>query len=56
MSAGDFSGIVTAVLLLAFVYGVIWLWSDRRKSMLDEASRLPLDDEWVESKDKGARP
>lgn len=56
MSAGDFSGIVTAVMLVAFVYGVIWLWSDRRKPMLDEAARMPLEEDRIESKDKGAQP
>ena len=39
------SGIVTAILLVAFVAGVIWAWSSKRKASFDAAARLPLDDE-----------
>jgi cytochrome c oxidase cbb3-type subunit 4 len=38
------SGIVTAFLLVAFVGGVIWAWSSKRKAAFDDAARLPLDD------------
>lgn len=35
-------GIVTAILLVAFLAGVVWVWSPRRKSEFDAAARLPL--------------
>lgn len=37
------SGIVTAVLLIAFVGATIWAWSGKRKPLFDAAARLPLD-------------
>ena len=39
------TGIITAVLLLLFVAGWVWIWNPRLKSALDAASRLPLDDD-----------
>ncbi|MFP7721305.1 cbb3-type cytochrome oxidase subunit 3 [Lysobacter sp. A3-1-A15] len=39
------SGIVTTVLLVAFVVGWAWAWSPRRKRDFDEAAQLPLDEE-----------
>jgi len=45
MNFGTLSGLVTAVLLLAFIGGVAWAWSGRRKRDFDEAARLPLEDE-----------
>ncbi len=45
MSAGVFNGIVTAVLLLAFLGLVAWAWSGKRKKDFEQASRLPLDDD-----------
>lgn len=38
------SGIVTSILLVAFLGGWIWAWSPRRKREFDEAARLPLDE------------
>ena len=38
-------GIITGVLLIAFLGGTLWLWSSKRKPSLDAAARLPLDDE-----------
>jgi len=38
-------GIITAILLVAFVGGTLWLWSSKRKPSLDAAARLALDDE-----------
>jgi cytochrome c oxidase cbb3-type subunit 4 len=38
------AGIVTAVLLVLFVGGWIWLWRPARKAELDAAARLPLDE------------
>ena len=45
MSAGTWSGIVTAVLIVLFVAVWIWAYSKRRKSSFDAASRMPLDEE-----------
>lgn len=45
MNAGILSGVVTAVLIAAFLGGVAWAWSARRKHDFEEAARLPLDDE-----------
>ena len=44
MNMGSLSGIVTAVLLVAFIGGWIWVWSARRKPEFDAAARLPLED------------
>ncbi len=37
-------GIITAILLLAFFIGVIWLFVIKRKRDFDAAARLPLED------------
>lgn len=36
------SGIITAVLLVLFVGGSIWVWRPARRSEFDAAARLPL--------------
>ena len=38
------SGIVTAILLVAFLAGVAWAWSGKRKHEFEQAARLPLED------------
>lgn len=38
------SGIVTAILLVAFVGGSVWVFSSRRKPEFDAAARIPLED------------
>lgn len=44
------SGIVTAVLMLLFIGGSIWVWRPERKAEFDAAARMPLaDDAEVES-------
>jgi len=45
MSGGEWSGLVTAVLLLAFLGGVAALWRGNRNQEFDEAARLPLQDD-----------
>ncbi|MCK7592756.1 cbb3-type cytochrome oxidase subunit 3 [Pseudomarimonas salicorniae] len=42
-------GLITAVLLIAFIGGTLWLWSSKRKASLDAAARLPLHDESTSS-------
>ena len=39
------SGILTAILLAAFVGLVAWAWSRRRQHDFSEASQLPLEDD-----------
>ena len=39
------SGVVTAVLLLAFLGIAAWAWSGRTRARFDDAARLPLRDE-----------
>jgi cytochrome c oxidase cbb3-type subunit IV len=41
------SGIITAVLMVLFLGGWVWLWRPQRKAEFDAAAQLPLaeDDE-----------
>jgi len=39
------SGIVTAILLLAFLAIAAWAWSSRNRERFAEAARLPLKDD-----------
>ncbi len=44
------SGIITAVLMLLFIGGSIWVWRPARKPEFDAAAQLPLaEDEEVKS-------
>lgn len=44
------SGIITAVLMLLFIGGSIYVWRPERKAEFDAAARLPLaEDEEVKS-------
>lgn len=43
--SGHVSGIVTAILLIAFIGGVLWAWSSKRKREFEQAARLPLDED-----------
>jgi cytochrome c oxidase cbb3-type subunit 4 len=45
MIAGHLSGVVTAILLIAFIGGVLWAWSSKRRREFDEAARLPLEED-----------
>jgi cytochrome c oxidase cbb3-type subunit 4 len=35
----------TVLLLIVFIAIVAWAWSKKRKSVFDEAARMPLDDD-----------
>jgi cytochrome c oxidase cbb3-type subunit 4 len=43
MDEGTASGVVTAILLVAFLAIVAWAWSKKRKKDFDAASRQPLE-------------
>ena len=45
MTIGTFRGIVTGVLLVAFLSLVAWAWSRRRAASFDAAARMPLEEE-----------
>jgi cytochrome c oxidase cbb3-type subunit 4 len=39
------AGIITVILLLAFLGGTAWVYSSKRKPEFDAAARLPLEDQ-----------
>ncbi len=43
------SGLITAVLLVLFVTGWIWIWLPRHKAALDAAAQMPLENEGEET-------
>jgi cytochrome c oxidase cbb3-type subunit 4 len=40
-----FRGIMTAILLVLFLWLVAWAWNKRRKSDFEKAARAPLEEE-----------
>lgn len=44
MDNGTLFGVLTAVLLVLFVGGWLWLWRPSCRAVLDAAARMPLDD------------
>lgn len=44
MSQGTFSGLLTVFLFAAFIVGVLWAYSGKRKAEFDAAAQLPLED------------
>lgn len=45
MSIGTLRGIVTALLIVAFIGVCIWAYSKKRKPQFDVAARLPLEED-----------
>lgn len=45
MDINTLRGILTAVLMVAFIGMVFWAYSRKRKADFDEAARLPLEDD-----------
>jgi len=45
MDWGTAMGVITAVLLIAFLGVVVWAYSKKRRRSFDEAARLPLQDD-----------
>lgn len=53
MDIGTFRGVMTALLMAAFIGLVIWAYSRRRHADFDEAARLPLEEDHSTRSDKG---
>lgn len=49
MDMGTFRGVLTAILMAAFIGLVIWAWSRRRTADFEAAAALPLDDDSPEN-------
>ena len=45
MNPGTVSGLCTLVLLVLFLGGWRWVWSEKRRDEFEAAARLPLEDE-----------
>ena len=50
------SGIISLVLLVAFVAGWIWIWRPSRRAVFDAAARMPLEDDDAQGKEPEGRP
>ncbi len=46
------SGIVTAILMVAFILMFFWAWSSDRKEEFDHLSQLPLEDNPLNNTEK----
>ncbi|PXX98479.1 cbb3-type cytochrome oxidase subunit 3 [Halomonas sp. LBP4] len=57
MDTGTFRGIITGLLILAFIGITAWAYSRRRKPDFDEAANLPFaDDDEKPTRDKRLSP
>ena len=45
MDINDFRGLLTAVIMFAFIGVWVWAWSKRRKPEFDASARLPLEED-----------
>ena len=56
MDTGTFRGIITGLLIVAFIGITWWAYSKRRKPDFDEAAHLPFadDDDELANRDKSA--
>ncbi|MFG6665987.1 cbb3-type cytochrome oxidase subunit 3 [Halomonas sp. HNIBRBA4712] len=52
MDTGTFRGLITLVLIVAFLGIVVWAYSRRRREDFDEAANLPFADDESERDDK----
>ncbi|MGI9263440.1 MAG: cbb3-type cytochrome oxidase subunit 3 [Gammaproteobacteria bacterium] len=48
-------GLVTVVLLVAFLGMVVWAWSSKRKTDFEEAAQLPLDEDSAPAKSNSSQ-
>lgn len=53
MDMGTFRGIMTAILMAAFIGMVIWAWSRHRRADFEEAAALPLEDDQKKPDSRG---
>lgn len=49
MSQGTFAGLLTLGLFIAFIGGVFWAYSSKRKAEFDAAARLPLEEDELQN-------
>lgn len=54
MDSGTVRGVVTALIMLAFIALVIWAYSKRRKADFDEMAQLPFN-EFPSDKEQGSK-
>jgi cytochrome c oxidase cbb3-type subunit 4 len=54
MGIGTIRGLITLLLMLAFIGVVIWAYSKRRKRDFDEMAQLPFH-EYPSEKEKGSK-
>lgn len=47
-------GILTLVLMLAFITLVVWVYARRNRHAYEEAAQLPLEEDGLQSADQGA--
>ncbi len=47
MSVGVLRGLLTLVLMLAFIGMVIYVFSKRNREAYEQAAKLPLEDSWT---------
>lgn len=53
MDINDLRGLLTAVILFAFIGLCIWAWSSRRKAEFDASAALPLEeDKYMSNNDR----
>ena len=45
MDINDLRGLITAVIMIAFIGIWIWAWSKRRKADFDASANLPLNED-----------
>ena len=45
MTLGTFRGIITAALLVLFIWLIAWAWSKSRRADFEAAARVPLEEE-----------
>lgn len=56
MDINLFRGVITAVLLVAFVGLCIWAWSSKRRKHFEEAAKLPFRDEEIRKQNQPSEP
>jgi len=56
MDINTLRGIVTALLLVLFLWLIAWAWSRQRTAAFDAAARLPLEDDKEEDREDEDTP